>query len=399
MTHSVQGQQRDLEYYITEGLGRSPALAELQNQVQAGSLDSLLVRAAQKPQVGFTGLMYYAPVINGYGYAEPITNISNLTSVVTASQRIFNQKILAADFSKAGIRNQSLRVTSQITANGLKKAITAQYLAVCAKASDISFNQELLLLLQDESTLVRQLAEQGIYRQTEYMAVLLELKNQKIALANLGTEYRKELAALNLLCGLTDTAFYQLALPDLRLTGPADPAHSPYFRQFEIDSLRIVNERLLADVPYKPAFRWFTDAGLINNLPEDIYKNFGLSLGLSLTLPIYDGQQRKYNYEKLRIDERTRSGYASYIRQQYNQQLEQLYHELAATQNLIPDVRDQMQLAENILKQDAVLINSGDVPVTEYILALRNYATAKSTLNQYQVKVLQLVNEINYWNQ
>jgi|WetSurMetagenome_2_1015567.scaffolds.fasta_scaffold79878_2 outer membrane protein TolC len=392
-------QPRTLDFYITQGLAHSPVLGDLKNQINSNTIDSLLITAGQKPQVGFNGLMYYAPVINGYGYSEPITNISNFTSVVYASQRIFNGKTLAAGYRKTGILNQSLRLTSQIMENGLKKAVTAQYLSACSVSNEKAFSQSLLDLIREEATILKQLADQGLYRQVDYLSLMLELHSQELNLAGLDAQYRKELSTLNILCGIPDTSEVALNTPDIPLSAPAGFSQSPYFRQFQVDSLRIVNEKLLVDQDYKPALRWYTDAGLVNNLPGEIYKNFGLSLGLSLSLPIYDGKQRQLNYHKLDFDERTRLGYASFFRQKYSQQLVQLSGELASVQSMIPRVKEQLALAEEIIRQNKLLVNIGQLSVTDYVTALRNYVAVKNSLNQYQIRALQLINEINYWNQ
>ena len=154
---------------------------------------------------------------------------------------------------------------------------------------------------------------------------MVELKSQELSLKDLQIQYRKEVSALNILCGLTDTMYTELSLPEIKLSAPPNQASSPFFTRFVVDSLRIQNEKLQVDRNYKPSVNWFADAGLVNNLPQDIAKNFGFSAGLSLSVPIYDGKQRKLNYDKLKIAENTRTNYADYFKKQYNQQLQQLY--------------------------------------------------------------------------
>jgi outer membrane protein TolC len=155
----------------------------------------------------------------------------------------------------------------------------------------------------------------------------------------------------------------------------------------------------LIDRNYKPAISWFSDAGLLNNFPRDIYKNFGISAGLSLSVPIYDGHQRSLNHEKLKIAEDTRKNYAGYFQQQFSQQLQQLHLELQQTKEIIPAVQQQMGFAESVIKQQKNLVNAGMASMTDYVAALRNFITVKRSVNQYQLRILQLITEINYWNQ
>lgn len=392
-------QVKSLDFFIDQGLIHSPVLKDINNQVNSNLVDSLLVKAGQKPQVSYKGLLYYAPVINGIGYSEVITNISNISSVVYVSQRIFNQKTIEAQYSKSGIQNLALRISSKITENELRKVITLQYLSACSVSNDITFNRDLLSSSKDEELILRQLVEKGLYKQVDYLSFMVELKAQELLLNDLQIQYQKEVSALHVLCGLPDTAYEQLALPEIKLNSPVSAANSPFFNRFVADSLKIQNEKLLVDRNYKPSINWFSDAGLLNNLPRDISKNFGFSMGLSLSVPIYDGQQRRLNYEKLKIAENTRTNYAGYFKQQFSQQLQQLYTELKKTQEIIPQVNQQLGFAESVIKQEKYLINAGNISVTDYVTALKNYISIKRNLNQYQVKILQIITEINYWTQ
>jgi hypothetical protein len=392
-------QENSLDFFINQGIAHSPVLKDIGNQVSSNMVDSLLVKAGKMPQVSYNGLLYYAPVINGIGYSEVITNISNITSVAYVSQRIFNQKVADAQYSKLAVQNQSLRISSKITENDLKKAITFQYLTACSVSNDITFNKELLASSKNEELILKQLVEKGQYKLVDYYSFMVELKSQELLLNDLQIQYQKEISSLFTLCGLTDTICVQLSLPDIKLNSQVNEANSPFFTRFVVDSLRIQNEKLQIDRNYNPSINWFADAGLVNNIPQDLVKNFGFSAGLSLSVPIYDGKQRKLNYDKLKIAENTRSNYEDYFKKQYNQQLQQLYSELKKTREIIPHVTQQLDFAEMVIKQDKSLLNTGNISIIEYVTALRNYISVKRNLNQYQVRILQIMTEINYWNQ
>jgi outer membrane protein TolC len=391
-------QVKTLDSFINQGLNHSPLLKDINNQVNSNSVDSLLVKAGQKPQVSYNGLLYYAPVINGIGYSEALTDISKISSMVYVSKRIFNQKTIEAQYSKLGIQNQALRVSSRITENDLRKVITLQYLSACSVSNEITFNRDLLASSKDEELILRQLVEKGLYKQVDYLSFMVELKAQELLLNDLQIQYQKEVSSLLILCGLPDATYELLTMPEIKLNSPVSAANSPFFSRFVVDSLRIQNEKLMVDQNYKPVISWFSDAGLLNNFPREISKNFGISMGLSLYVPIYDGRQRKLNYEKLKIAENTRTNYAGYFKQQFSQQLQQLYTELMKTQDIIPRINQQLDFAESVIKQEKYLINSGNISITDYVTALKNYTSVKRNLNQYQVKILQIITEINYWN-
>ena len=337
-----------------------------------------------------------SPVINGYGYSDVITNGQNLTSTMNVSQSVFQKKTLDAQYSRFGIQNQAITNMSKLTVNDLKKTITDQYLSTCIVWLEKSTDIDLLKTNKDEDDILKQLVVRGLYRQTDYLAFHIETESLSIRITSLDIQYRRELSALKTLCGIQDTALYLVSLPDLNYKPLMTSISSPLFMRFTIDSLKIQNERLLLDRRYKPEIKWFSDAGLINNEPKFLYQNFGISLGVSLTLPIYDGNQHKLNDEKLKSSEDTRKNYEDFFRHQYDQQLRQLNDELNTTQELTGQMMKQVDLFHELIREDQLLLNRGEISITDYITAMKNLITAQMELNQSRIKQLQVINEINY---
>jgi len=396
---AAEGQVRDLDYYLQAGMANSPLLKDLNNQRRINSYDSLLIAAGRKPQVSFNGLLYYAPILNGYGYSEAITNGGAIGSQVVLSQDLFRRKSVEAHFSRMGLQNQSLSNSITLTENDIRKSITAQYLAAYAVYSEIGFNTKVLATLREEDTILKRLVQNGVYRQTDYLSFLVETQTQEINLNQLQIDLQKEMSALNLLCGITSDTVYELIRPDIEQKALIRWEQTPFFLRFKYDSLLIRNEKMLLDRSYKPAVRWFGDAGLLSNNPPVIYKNFGVSLGLSMSFPLYDGNKRKLGYDKLNASEETRKHYEDFYKTQYDQQLLQLNEELRKTRAMIPRLQEQAALAGRVIRDSRTLIDQGTLPVTDYVIALRNYMTIQHNLNQYEIKILQIINEINYWKQ
>ena len=144
---------------------------------------------------------------------------------------------------------------------------------------------------------------------------------------------------------------------------------------------------------------WFSDGGLINNQPSYIYQNFGISFGMSLSLPVYDGNQRKLNYSKLRVQEETRKNYQDFFRTQYIMQLNQLKDELDNVRLLAIDNDKQIEVVKMLVAQERAELNSGTLTITDYILALKNLIEAMHEGIQYQIRAQYILNEINFWKQ
>jgi outer membrane protein TolC len=142
----------------------------------------------------------------------------------------------------------------------------------------------------------------------------------------------------------------------------------------------------------------YADGGYASTFTYEGYKNFGTSFGINLTVPIYDGHQRKLRYSKLDIAERTRTGYRDFFTSQYNQQIAQLSQQLKATEELIGQINEQVKYSEALIDVNGKLLGTGDAKIADYILALSNYLNAKNLLTQNSITRLQIINQINYWN-
>jgi outer membrane protein TolC len=315
---------------------------------------------------------------------------------MSVSQQLFNKKTVETNLLKMGIQKQLLENTVRLTEISLKKTITAAYLDVWSIYSDISVNRELITFAKEQGKILKSLTENGIYKQTDYLSFMVDLQGQELQVRELNLQFRKQISDLYILCGIRDTAAFSPVKPELGNPSLSGHKGSPLFMRFYLDSLRITNEKILIDRNYRPTVSWFSDAGLINNDPRVIYQNFGLSLGMNLALPVFDGNQRKLNHQKLKSEEDIRAGYAGAFNREYQQQLQQLSDELDQTRALIPAVKDQVRNAELLINQEKELVIKGSGSITDYLIAVKNYLSVRKSLNQYEIRLLQIQNEINY---
>ncbi|MEI7490345.1 MAG: TolC family protein [Bacteroidota bacterium] len=392
-------QDHSLEYYISRGVENNPGLKDLSNQIRSNQYDSLITRASYLPQVNFNAYMMYAPVINGWGYSDVITNGQQLSGTLNVNQQIFNKKTREVNYQKFGIENRSLENSRNLGINELKKAITAQYLSAYSAIMEAEFQQQILSTLKEEELVLKMWVQKGTYRQTDYLSVKVEIIQLERNIRNLEFQYRKEFSNLNVICGISDTAVYRLNLTAIEEILKHSPENSIFFRKFVIDSLKIQTEKLLIDRKYKPTVNWFSDGGIINNEPVYLYQNFGISFGMSLSLPVYDGNQRKLNYSKLRAEEETRKNYRDFFRTQYGLQLKQLKDELDNVRVLARDNDKQIEVVKMLVAQERAELNSGTLTITDYILALKNLIDATHEAVQYQIRAQYILNEINFWKQ
>ena len=391
-------QDFSLDHFLTQALNNSPLLKDYQNQVQANLIDSQMIRASYKPQVMGNSVNVYAPVIGGFGYDQAISNGGNFSSLVAANKTLVGRKNLENQFLAINLLNQGVRNTAKISEQDLKKSITAQYITAYGDLLQLNFNKEVSDLLHKEESILKELTQRNVYRQTDYLTFLVTLQQQALQYKQLQIQFRNDIAQLNYLSGINDTSAVVLLDPGIYITQFPDPYNSVFFKQYEIDSLKLRNNRATIDFSYRPKANIFVDGGYSSSLAYQAYKNFGTSFGLSIMMPIYDGHQRKLKYTKLDIAERTRIYYKSFFTNQYYQQIAQLTQQLRSTEELIGQINDQIKYAESLIKVNSKLLEMGDAKIADYIIAFSNYLNARNLLTQNSITRLQIINQINYWN-
>ena len=392
------GQERNLEFYIESGLQNSPLLKDYRNQKMSNLIDSIRIIAAYKPQLNGVSINNYAPTNNGWGYDGAITNGVNFSQLVVASKRLVSKESLQIQQEVIQILNESLSITGKISEKDLSKSITAQYITAYGNWQQYNFNSDILRLLKKEEMILKKLTENGIYRQTDYLSLLVTIQQQEILISQISIQFQNDFSTLNYLCGIKDTTAIPLKTPVILLAIVPEVENTVFYQQFRIDSLKLKNNSELIEYNYKPKANLYADGGYLTSFTDQAYKNFGFSFGVNLSVPIYDGKQKKMQHDKLNIAEQTRQNYRDYFKKQFDQQIAQLSQQLKLTQELISQTDKQIKYTETLIEANRILLETGDVRMSDYILAIGNYLTIRNIKTQNNITKLQLINQINYWN-
>jgi hypothetical protein len=389
-------QTRNLEYYINEGLRNSPVLTDLQNQLTSSSVDSLLIEAQRKPQIEGKSLLLYSPFTKNFGYDEVITDGGNYQAVAYVSQIILNRKIIDNKYQAAGIQKKSIGISRKLSVAELKRSITNLYLQSYSDFSEYLFNSSFFELLENEVSIINQFVINGICNKTDYLSLLVETEGQAVLVNQLHNQFKKDIRSLNEICGITDTGHVVLLLPSIYIREEASPAEYIFLKQFGIDSLQIINEKTALDLKYRPAVTWFADAGVLTSKPFNFYRHFGASAGISFTVPIYDGHQKKLDEQKLSLKEETRFSYKNSSRKVYDQQFLRLKGEMEGMEEVKIKIENQLAISDQLVKSLKAQLESGIIMMTDYINAIKNYRNISRNLNLVNIEILLLRNEMNY---
>jgi outer membrane protein TolC len=387
---------QSLETYINTAIQKSPLLYENNNQLLAGRLDSLLILATFKPQINQVSQAMYSPTGNGWGYDDAITNGGNYSATVNLIQPLFNKKQINGQLQTIDLLNQTLKLNQKITVFDLKKGITAQYLTAYYDFSLHQFNVSTLSQLVNEQKTVKALVDKGVYLITDYMNLQVLITSQKITISQSFIQMKNDIAVLNYICGISGENEINLLKPEIALRNDPNPESSPLFAQFKIDSLKNQNSLQLIDLNYRPRISAFADAGFNAVTPENIPHNLGTGFGLNFSIPIYDGKQRKLQYDKINLAENSRIFYKNYYSSQYKLQSDQLINQLRLTENLISEINNQLTEQQRLIELYRIELDKGLVRFLDYLTILNNYNTTKNTLLITEINRLQIINQLNY---
>lgn len=390
-------QEKDLRFYMEKAQNNSPLLKDLSNQIQSNTIDSLLNRAAYKTQIAGNFNANYAPVVNGIGYDAAITNGQSVSGLVGINQKIIGKNIANSQAESFKIIKEGLVLNKKIALKDLNKLIVDQYVTAYGSAEQIVYNQKMMVLLNNGVATLKKLTQNSIYKQTDYLIFLSTVKQQELQVLQLKQQYQNDLGILNYLSGETDTTFVNLTKPDLGLKTISSPEKSIFVKQFEVDSLKIVNQDKLIDNAYKPTLSLLGDAGYLSSFAYQPYKNFGFSVGLGMSIPIYDGNQRSLQHQKNEQAVATNLAYKNNFNKQFQQRLlllDQKLKQAVATGN---QLQSQLQITDALIEADKKLLLSGDAQITDFVIAIGNAITLNNSISQNKINKLLLINEINYW--
>jgi outer membrane protein TolC len=397
--HILNAQQQNLYYFLKTGLQNSPLLMDYKNRVKSALIDSMRIRAGQKLQVNASSINSYAPVIRGWGYDEIKTDIAQLNAVVQVSKEITWNKNLQNKYQAIRLQNQSIVLEGSMSEKDLKKTIISQYILAYGDQQYFELNTEVLNTLRQEEKIVKELAENGFYKQTEYLSFVVNIRQQELIASQYDYQFKTDYESLNYLCGIFDTTRFVLVRPDLESNPSSGMSNTLFYRQFLIDSMKLVNADRQIDFDYQPKLSLFADGGYLSSLAVTPWKNFGISAGLTLTVPIYDGKQKQMQHNQILISESTRSNYRDFFKNQYSQQIELLRHQLYSIDQITGKTQEQLNYTMALINANRVLLNSGDISITDYLLSVNNYLNAKNLLIEKAIERFRIINEMNYWSE
>lgn len=388
---------KKMDYFFEQAVQRSPLLKDYSNQQQANRIDSMRVKAGYLPQVTASATGMYAPVINGYGFDEVLTNGKALEALLNVNYNLASKKNINNQLQSIRLQSDSIRFVAGVSLLDLQKAVADQYITAFGSQQQAIFNRDVYALLSKEEQVLKKLTRANVYKQVDYLTFLVTFQQQQLQWKQAELQFKNDYATLNYLVGLKDTTVSELAEPEITARKPLD-GNQFFIRKFEIDSAKNVNQQHAVDFLYKPKASVYANGGYNSSFAFQPYRNFGSSVGFTVSVPIYDGHQKKMQYDKLKIAQRTSAAYKEFFLNQHAQQLTLLKQQIQDQNGLYQQVSEQIKFTKSLIQVDSKLLQTGDIRVADFVIAINNYLAAQNLWRQTNINRLKLINQLNYWN-
>ena len=405
-------QEKQLDFFISEGLKNNPSLLEVNNLQQYFQIQNEFITAQnKKPQVSFTADYLFAPFFfdNGrpvsitqnpspkaFGYDAGLTNGGLYAAQVNVAIPIFNTAIVKRLYEQNRVQADISAFSRKQIEHDISKNIIDQYIITYQFLQQTSYLQKIIAQLESRKPLVAALVKQGLLQQNDFLLLDIQLTTNSNDLKQLQFAYNNGIALLKNLSLVSDTATFILEKPAIEIQ--PDATEYNYVQKFKLDSLNLVAQQNVFNSKYQPQVSLLGSTGInaadIRNVPH----NVGLSAGVHLSIPISDGRQRKL-YERqnkvLLTNQQAYLNSAGLLRQNNLRNATQQIQQWKQTIAIAIEPIQKQELLLDIIKDKVI---KGQVTVMDYINALQEYAVLQKNKAIAETNLLLYINQYNYYN-
>ncbi len=387
--------QDNLAYYIKVAQSNSPILNDYNNQILANRIDSLKLRASYGFIVTGEGVATGAPTVKGWGYDNVITNGQSLFAGVRVAKEFIGRNNLNTRLESFKASIAQVMVQKEISIQTLNQQITDQYIATYTSQQLLNLSSEIIYLLEQEDVVLKKLTKAAVFKQTDYLSFKVTLQQNELALQQQTADWQNNYILLNYLSGIVDTTFMKLSPPDFEAVFSSFET-GIYAKSFKADSLKLANDAKIIKYNYKSKITAFSDGGYQSSFAFTPYKNLGVSVGISLTMPIYDGHQKRLLIQQNQLQLDTRQKYLTQTQQRHQQKIFQLESQIELFEKMINTANQQIDYAKALVEANAKQLPTGDVKMVEFILAINNLLNLKANIIKYNNMLYSLKNQLKY---
>jgi outer membrane protein TolC len=408
--HAALGQTQ-LKQYIDSARINNSQIINLQNQIKILELGKRSIKARYQAPKGYLSsdinlVPYFNnngnifttnPLPNAIGYDIGITNGGLYSALMNMDIPLFSRTPVQRSLFWQNQKIKGLKITLRNLNYNLERQITHLYFNTLGIQLSYLTQRESVQLLSKEVKILAQLTRKGLYRLVDYELLKTTLSNDSIKLQSLANAYRLQLLQLKSACGISDRSFRLLKMETIQISHPPHSTSS-FIQPYVNDSLTAIAQNRVFNNRYLPKVMFYSNAGLNGVSLHGLERKFGLSAGIRLTYTLFDGKQKEVNKEQSLVKIERAQSLKNIKSKNIGIQRATLLKSIAAARATLQKQEKLKHSYENLIHLYKVEVQKGQVPVTGFLMALRNYNNLKLSYGLQKIKLYQLINEYNYWN-
>ena len=403
---------KNLDFFTELACKNAPNIKETNNLLKIGDIQNNIIIAQNKAfQVNATSEILFAPYFNNngrvidvtttpspnaFGYDIGITNGGLYSAQINVTKNLFNQAATDNVLFKNKIQNNTISLSSEEITHNIIKNITDAYILAYQLQLQEDFTLGILKDLEKRLQVVELLVKRAVLMESDYLLLQLDIENKNLALQQIQNNFKTATNQLYSLSGTLVEAIDRLDSPNFE--SAESPSQFFYEKKFENDSLQIIANQRVFENQYKPLVIAYANTGLNAVEIPTIYRRFGASAGFRLTIPIYDGKQRKYNMRQSAIKEESLVFYKDNAKVQLNNNLKAIKEQIQALNENRVLLEKQLEKQRNILEIYKGKLVQGQVSIVDYLNVIQNYKLNVYTKLQMQTNQWLLESQYNFIN-
>jgi len=408
----TNAQQRNLNFFLEKAKITSPLIQKNKNDTKIIELDlKQTERILKNPEINLESNVLFAPIIthtnntnrlditsagadNYSGYDLGITNGGQYQAFVSLKQPLLGSMNYKVYSQKSDISHKQNATT--MTIHEIEQLVGYQYI-LCLKSKAQLKNAEIVQKQLDEQlSIMKKLVEQAVYKQSDLMLLQIERQNLELSNKSFEDDYKNNMYDLNLLCGIKDSAEVDIQYLNLQLK-PESLSDSQFLASYKLDSLGIIADQSISELKYKPQLSAFANAGL-NAVNVPTFNRLGFSAGLTFSLNLYDGNQRKLEKEKSSMNINTLQFEKNHFITQREINKDKIKSQLKSLDERRLILENQLSQYDKLYKVYENELSQGLVSVMDFKNLLKDITTKKQDYLLQEMEKQLLVNSYNYWN-
>lgn len=407
--------RRTLGFYVESAKKYSPLIKTKQIQSETVRQQLLRLRAAyMRSRVELTGECLFVPVVlvdgnrtsfkwnaqdgkDYYGY--DLGESSGHTHVgISWTKPLLGRIAYDAAKKQAEANNAVLANDICVEEHELERLVAEQFLQCLLCKAQRDFADTTEMILKQQYSAVKRLADNFILKQSDVKLLEIQIKANDEQLLAAMQDYSSNLATLNMLCGIQDTATVELQAVELEQRPMLTHFSSGFAERYRLDSMNVAAELRAFATDYKPKLNLYADGGLQTGDYSRWFRHWGWSVGLSLSWTLYDGRQMRMKQKEAQLQQlaiRTNRNDAELKRKT---RVAQCLGEIIGYRRRLQTMQAQIAEYDEVLDIYAKEMKAGQLSVLDYISVLRNKVETLKNKLLVQTNMQLATVAYNYWN-